>query len=453
MTNDIAIIGGGIGGLCLAQGLRKAGLPVTVYERDRTPADRLQGYRVHIDPHGARALHDCLPPHLWQAFLDTTGQGGQDFGFLSEKMRLLALLETAEVADPADGHHSASRITLRQVLLSGLDEVVRFGRTYERYERLPDGRVRLHFADGGSETAGIVVAADGGNSRVRGQYLPHARRVDTGITTVAGKFPLTEETRVLLSPRLVDGPNTVIPPSGLGLFCAPHDLSESTGTANIRDIGPTTGGAGSLGATTGAGGVGAAAGLGGIGATEQEGALMDNTSSYVLWALGAAGHHFPPDISEMSGEQLKATVSRMIESWHPDLRRLVDDSDPGTVSLLPIRTSIPVEPWQTTNITLLGDAIHSMTPMRGIGANTALRDARLLTQALASALAHGQDPLQAIAGYEARMREYGFAAVRDSMRAAEQFVGGNRMARAGFKAFLRTAQRFPALKARVFAGE
>ncbi|MEV4223745.1 FAD-dependent oxidoreductase [Nonomuraea sp. NPDC049725] len=415
MTNDIAIIGGGIGGLCLAHGLRKAGLDVTVYERDRTPADRLQGYRVHIDPHGARALRDCLPAHLWQAFLDTTGQGGQDFGFLTEQLDLLALIETPPAADPADDHHSVSRITLRQVLLSDLDDVVRFGRAYERYERLPDGRVRLFFADGASETAGIVVAADGGNSRVRRQYLPHARRVDTGITTVAGKFPLTERTRRLLSPRLVDGPNNVIPPSGLGLFCAPHDLSDAPAT--------------------------------GIGRTEQEGALMDNGSSYILWAVGAALDRFPGDISEMSGQQLRDAVSAMITSWHPDLRRLVADSDPDTVSLLPIRTSVPVDAWEPSTITLLGDAIHSMTPMRGIGANTALRDARLLTQALSG----GGDPVQAIGRYEAEMRGYGFTAVRDSLRAAEQFVGGGRLARFGFKTFLRTVQRVPSLKAKVFA--
>jgi len=37
MSNEpfhVAIIGGGIGGLCLAQGLSKAGVSVTVYERD-----------------------------------------------------------------------------------------------------------------------------------------------------------------------------------------------------------------------------------------------------------------------------------------------------------------------------------------------------------------------------------------------------------------------------------
>ncbi|MFI6602207.1 FAD-dependent oxidoreductase [Nonomuraea sp. NPDC050536] len=416
MRPHIAIIGGGIGGLCLAQGLKKAGHRVTVYERDRTSGDRLQGYRVHIDPNGARALRDCLPGHLWQAFLDTAGVSGQDFGFLTERMERLLLIETAKAADPADDHHSVSRITLRQVLLSGMEDVVRFGKTFERYERLADGRVRLFFEDGTSETADIVVAADGGNSRVRKQYLPHAQRVDTHITTIAGKFPLTPQTKRLVADRLVAGPNSVIPPVGMGLFCAPHELGDDVPRA-------------------------------GIGSTEQAGALMDNTGSYVLWAFGATIDRFPPDISEMSGKQLKDTVVRMIQTWHPDLRKLVELSHPDTVSLLPIRTSIPIEPWQASNITLLGDAIHSMTPMRGIGANTALRDARLLCQALTS----GQDPVRAIAGYEERMREYGFAAVRDSMKASEQFVGGSRLARMGFKTFLRVAQRFPRLKAKVFS--
>ncbi|WP_220447775.1 FAD-dependent oxidoreductase [Nonomuraea diastatica] len=432
MTPHIAIIGGGIGGLCLAQGLRKAGLDVTVHERDRTPADRLQGYRVHIDPHGARALHACLPAHLWEAFLGTTGRGGQDFGFLTERLNLLALLETPKAGDPADDHHSVSRITLRQVLLSGLDDVVRFGKTYERYEKLPNGRIRLFFADGTSEDADIVVAADGGNSRVREQHLPHAKRVNTGIITVAGKFPLTDATRKRLAPRLADGPNTFIPPRGMGLFTAPHDLGE-----------PVT--------------------YGGIGATEQEDALMDNTSSYILWAFGATAGRFPTNISEMSGAQLKDTVAGMISSWHPDLRRLVGMTDPDTVTLLPIRTSIPIDPWPASTITFIGDAIHSMTPMRGIGANTALRDARLLCGELTGALTEarangltgglsgGGDAVAAIARYETRMREYGFAAVRDSLRSAEQFIGDSRVARMGFKSFLRLVQRLPSLKAKVFS--
>ncbi|MEV2270331.1 FAD-dependent oxidoreductase [Nonomuraea africana] len=405
MRTHIAIIGGGIGGLCLAHGLRKAGVEVMVFERDRTPQDRLQGYRVHIDPDGARALHDCLPPRSWQTFLDTTGQGGQDFGFLTEQLGRLLVLETLRAADPADDHHSVSRITLREILLSGLDDVVRFGKTFERYERTGTG-TRLFFEDGTTALADIVVAADGGNSRVRRQYLPHAERVDTGVTTVAGKFPLTPRTRTLIDARLVEGPNNILPPRGMGLFTAPHDLGDTGETSS----------------------------------------LMDNTSSYILWAFGASRRRFPAGLAEMSGERLQRTVARLIHSWHPDLKKLVELSHPDTVSLLPIRTSIPIEPWEPTTITLLGDAIHSMTPMRGIGANTALRDARLLCQALTA----GGDVVEAIGGYESRMREYGFAAVRDSLQAAEQFVGENAVARLGFKTFLRTAHRVPSLRAKAF---
>ncbi len=36
----VMIIGGGLGGLCLAQGLKKAGISVAIYERDRTRNER-----------------------------------------------------------------------------------------------------------------------------------------------------------------------------------------------------------------------------------------------------------------------------------------------------------------------------------------------------------------------------------------------------------------------------
>jgi 2-polyprenyl-6-methoxyphenol hydroxylase-like FAD-dependent oxidoreductase len=52
----VIVTGAGTGGLCLAQGLKRAGVSVAVYERDRTRRDGLQGYRVGIDADGKRAL-------------------------------------------------------------------------------------------------------------------------------------------------------------------------------------------------------------------------------------------------------------------------------------------------------------------------------------------------------------------------------------------------------------
>ena len=62
------IIGAGLGGLCLAHALRRRGLDVEVFERDGSPWDRPQGYRLHIDSDGIQALHQSLDPKLYALF-------------------------------------------------------------------------------------------------------------------------------------------------------------------------------------------------------------------------------------------------------------------------------------------------------------------------------------------------------------------------------------------------
>jgi 2-polyprenyl-6-methoxyphenol hydroxylase-like FAD-dependent oxidoreductase len=75
-----------------------------------------------------------------------------------------------------------------------------------------------------------------------------------------------------------------------------------------------------------------------------------------------------------------------------------------------------VRQWQTTNVTLIGDAIHTMTPGRGVGANTALRDARLLGVNLIAARDGSLPILAAIRAYETEMIDYGFDAVKKSRK-------------------------------------
>jgi 2-polyprenyl-6-methoxyphenol hydroxylase-like FAD-dependent oxidoreductase len=69
----VLIIGGGTGGMCLAHGLKRAGISVSVYERDRTRSDGLHGYRVGIDPTGNQAR---WPPNHRAASL-VPGRGGR----------------------------------------------------------------------------------------------------------------------------------------------------------------------------------------------------------------------------------------------------------------------------------------------------------------------------------------------------------------------------------------
>jgi 2-polyprenyl-6-methoxyphenol hydroxylase-like FAD-dependent oxidoreductase len=125
----------------------------------------------------------------------------------------------------------------------------------------------------------------------------------------------------------------------------------------------------------------------------------------------------------MGAEKLLETIESRTSGWHPELHNLIRRSDPSTVGVWNIRTSLNVEPWQTTNITLLGDAIHSMTPARGIGANIALRDADLLRRKLIAAR-DGAPLLRCIEEYETEMRRYGFEAVEQSLQAMQMFIGG-----------------------------
>jgi len=115
----VIVIGAGLGGLCLAQALRREGVDVAVYERDRALGSRWEGYRIHINPTGARALNACLPAEGWAEFRATAGPGG-DFGFLTERLAELVVVEESIMyphgaADPAEDHYAADRATLRAV--------------------------------------------------------------------------------------------------------------------------------------------------------------------------------------------------------------------------------------------------------------------------------------------------------------------------------------------------
>jgi 2-polyprenyl-6-methoxyphenol hydroxylase-like FAD-dependent oxidoreductase len=130
---------------------------------------------------------------------------------------------------------------------------------------------------------------------------------------------------------------------------------------------------------------------------------------------------------------------------------LVHHADAATINALAIRTAVPVAPWPTQRITLLGDAIHSMTPYRGIGANVALKDAVRLCRALTAA-DRGERPLiDAIHGYETDMLDYGFRAVRTSLHAMNQVIVESRVRSMLSRTALRVIDRVPAFKRAMFS--
>ncbi|MFE2185014.1 FAD-dependent oxidoreductase [Streptomyces sp. NPDC059455] len=374
----VLIIGGGTGGMCLAHGLKKAGVSVAVYERYGSRRDGLYGYRVGIDPTGSRALHECLPPELFDTFVATAAREPRHFNVLTQSLRTTATFPLPSARDAVNSERSVSRATLRQVLFTGMDDVVHYGKEFTRYEQHPDGTVSAHFGDGTTATGDLLIAADGTRSAVRRQFLPHAEIRDAGVTAIATKTALTPETRALLSDEAFNGLSLIFGTKGMiGML---HVMTFK------RDA------------------------QGGWPGPE-----FDTTRDYINLSIWSSHDRFPEDTPRRRGRQLIATALEAAANWHPNLRRIFELSDPEAAFPLKIATSVPIDPWPTTNITLLGDAIHTMTPGQGVGANTALRDATLLCRELTAVAGGRKRLLAAIGDYEAEMIPYGFARVAESL--------------------------------------
>jgi 2-polyprenyl-6-methoxyphenol hydroxylase-like FAD-dependent oxidoreductase len=168
----VVIIGAGTGGLCLAQGLRSRGVAAEVFERDHSPTDRLQGYRLGINAAGSRALKTCLPPTLFEKLIASSAKPSRRVSFLDHRLRRLLAIDLPKTNGAAgENDRPVSRIALRRILLEGLDDIVHFGSKFVAFEEAPGGAITARFEDGSKATGDVLVGADGASSRMRGQLL------------------------------------------------------------------------------------------------------------------------------------------------------------------------------------------------------------------------------------------------------------------------------------------
>jgi len=385
----VLVIGAGLGGLCLAQGLRQAGVDVAVYERDEGLVVRKQGHRVHLDSRGEQALRECLQPRLYDLFLATCGQPSR--GVALFRVVEGQLQEGGTRPFPESGNDelvtvgsAVDRLTLRQILLAGLDDVVHFNKAFVRYEQQEDGRVCACFTDGTRAIGNVLVAADGVGSRVRQQFLPHAQVLDTGTRWLGGKTLLTEQIIRLLPASMhecfamVFGPQPTMMFGGLWFRTPPNQAA----------------------------------------AQFWPGLRFQHPEDFVTWGLIGHQEQFPipdEDVQAMDSPDLQHLAVEMTNDWYPELSPLIKLADPEESFFLTLRQAIPLEPWQTSTITLLGDAIHVM-PANGSGANSALRDASQLARSLIAVASQGMPLRQALHAYESEMLRAGFGVVWPSPR-------------------------------------
>ena len=428
ITNNplkVLIVGAGAGGLCLAQGLKSAGISVEVFERDHTAFDRQAGYRLSINPTGNRALKECLPESLFQTLVKSSVKPSQGVSFVDERLRTLLSLDIPKMnPNSLDSERPITRIALRRILLDGLDDIVHFSKKFLAFEDAPDGRVIVRFEDGSSATGDLLVGADGANSRVRAQLLPHAQRIETGLLAISGKLGLNDKVRAITPPAILRGPTLILGPKGCFLFANAVEY-EDVETEEPRP-------------------------RHNIALADDESPVTDR-EEYVMWGFSARREKFGLAASHepLRPEDLKIAAVALTQGWDRALREIVQQT--SELSVFPVKTSVPIPPWETRNVTLLGDALHDMTPFRGMGANMALRDAAALRRALVKVAQGEALLLEALGNYEREMIEHGFRAVRLSLENMQR-VHSEALRKAFAKFALRLMNVVPVLKERFRSG-
>jgi len=145
--------------------------------------------------------------------------------------------------------------------------------------------------------------------------------------------------------------------------------------------------------------------------------ILASVKDHVYWVLGTRSSGLPPDYELFSlTPQQTATLALKITEWHPSIRSLLELQQRNRTSVVRITSVEPDLPvWESSDVTLLGDAVHCMPPTGGVGANTALRDAALLSELLK------ERSLDGIPEYESLMRDYSKQMIEASLGAMKHF--------------------------------
>lgn len=317
---NIAICGGGVGGMAAAIALQTQGHSVTIFEQTRQ-FGRV-GADVNLTPNAVHALdrlgvgealraNAARPTHRISKTWDTA----------EETSRL-------PMSSAAEDRYGAPQLTIHRAdLLAALEGrlatgTLRFGVKVVGVGPADQGAV-IRFGDGTSATFDLVIGADGIHSAVRQSLFGPDAPKFTGLVSWRAVFARDK------APDLPDldaftkwwGPTS---DRQIVTFPLTHGTEIFVFATNAQD-----------------------------GWTEEG------------WTL-------PGDIAE-----LRAAYS----DFHPDARALLEACETVTRSALHVRE--PMERWSVGHVTLLGDAAHPMVPFMAQGACMAIEDAVVLGRAVA----------------------------------------------------------------------
>ncbi|ROI04960.1 FAD-dependent monooxygenase [Chryseobacterium sp. G0240] len=363
-NKSIAIVGGGPAGLTLARLLQLKNAHVKVYERDINQYARVQG--SPLDMHEDSGLEAIRQAELLEEFKKTFRPGADKMLIMNEQAEVFFSDHDVKPEEDFGAEHFRPEIDrgpLRNMLLKSLQpETVVWDSHFMSMEPQNEGWL-LHFKNGTTAYADLVIASDGAHSKIR-PYLTDNAPVYSGILMLEGN--VSKENAPHIDALIKNG--------------------KIMAFGNSQNILVGQKGNGDLG-------------------------FYASFRADENWTI-SSGLDFSD--TQQVLKWFKKEYSEWNEIWSELFEHAISPFIPRPIYYMPLDQT-----WETkSNITLMGDAAHVMPPFAGEGANMAMLDALELSKYLTD---NSYNTLQeAIATYEINMRERSSTATRESLENGER---------------------------------
>ncbi|MCI2774286.1 FAD-dependent oxidoreductase [Staphylococcus petrasii] len=362
-VKNVGIIGGGPGGLMLGLLLQQQGLDVKIFEK--------AGLDVNADRGGSLDIHEesgQLPlkeTGVIDKFKELARFEGEDTRVLDKDGNVYY----EETADPEveGGRPEIDRGELCDIIAERLNkDTVVYNKAFKSLTHLDNDQIKVTFGDDSSETFDFVIGADGAFSKVR-SYLANVDVEYNGISMVE------------LNVEYV--------------YNEHPDLAKFNKKGKMMAFGDNK------------------AILGQVNGDGRIKVYMSYQMDYDEFDKFKA----------MNKTEIKEQLLKDFSDWDADLKKYIEYA--GDDLLLRRIYKLPIGfKWDNqSNLTLIGDAAHLMSPFAGEGVNMAFYDAYLL----AKALENNEDLQSALKEYEAQMYEASEQSARESQANLEEMFSDN----------------------------